>query len=65
MSIDITPPNHDCAASRIRHYGEERDITPQQLLDIFHEGIVAVAEKYPEDHPLRIAVLRGAIPVTE
>jgi len=59
----LTPPNHDCAMSMIREYTVERGITPQELLDVFHEGILAVAEKYPEGDHLRIAILHDALPV--
>jgi len=62
MNNDFSPPNHDCSASMIREYGKEHGITPQQLLDVFHEGILAIAEKYPHEAELRIAIMRGASP---
>ena len=51
----------NCVASNIREYGIERSLTPQQFSDIFHTGIAAIAEKYPANDPLKIAVMAGAV----
>jgi hypothetical protein len=63
MTNDHSPPTLQCAALMLKHYAEIREITPQQILDIFHEGISAIADNYPEDHSLRIAVMRGCASV--
>ena len=61
--INISVPTLSAAASMIRVYGEERQITPDQLIQVFHEGVLAIAEKYSSDDPLRVAVIIGSHPV--
>lgn len=53
-------PDFSCVESMLREYGKNHNASPQQVMDIFHEGISAVAEKYPAYHPLHIAVMVGA-----
>ena len=43
------PPTLGAAASIIRHYGERHGLTPSELLDIFHAGILA---QYIKQHKL-------------
>ena len=65
MKNDNSPPTLQCAASMLRHYAETHETSPQQLLDIFHEGISAIVADYPEDHPLRIKVMIGSYSETQ
>lgn len=55
--------NYESVASTLREYAGEHGISSAQVLEIFHAGIVAVAEKYPVDHELRKAVMIGSVPV--
>lgn len=47
-----------CLAHSFLNYAIEHDLTPQQLSDLFHEGIAHVMQTYPEKNSLRKAVMK-------
>ena len=60
MAPPLGPPDLASAASMIRHYGQEHGLTPQQLLDVFDDGLVAAMHKTPPPAWLKMQVVRDA-----
>lgn len=55
----LPPPNLVAAASMIRNYGEDHGLTPQALIDVFHDGLVAKARRLDRPAWLGAVVIVG------